>query len=290
VKKHVKVQKKNIGFQKNLLEALNMASGDICWMLGSDDALDPEFFFDFYQNVVLVIKADVYIANRTRCNLNLVPNRVDNFIKFENTKICNVSNLGGLLEWCDAAQTVDSLGCFISSVGYSAAMRDCMLNRASKETMYEHNIFPHVLLHWGVVAKRHQTLFCYSPTPVVLWRGDNSSFSATQLSRCRDLQLAFLSVGLEDRPRARVLELVAFHYGRYLRLPDILSADLTPRDLTEVLRLFQNAFVVYGVILPLRLIPKRIRLKLVNIVYFRIKRNRIGNKILRKLGFETRFH
>lgn len=106
---------KNMGFDKNILKVVEIATGDYCWLMGSDDALGQNAIKKIARE--LESKCDVYLCNRTECNINLNPQREKLWLS-QTTKdqIFNFSNKIQLLDYLNKSRSLGALFSFISSI------------------------------------------------------------------------------------------------------------------------------------------------------------------------------
>ena len=59
----------NLGFDLNMIQAVDMASGDYCWLLGSDDIALPGSLDFLLQQIQSGY--DIYLFNRIDCDIDL---------------------------------------------------------------------------------------------------------------------------------------------------------------------------------------------------------------------------
>jgi len=63
---------KNMGFDHNLLKAVEIASGEYCWLMGSDDTI-VEGALRKVLNKLKFNKNDILLCERIECNINIKP-------------------------------------------------------------------------------------------------------------------------------------------------------------------------------------------------------------------------
>nr|WED68346.1 glycosyltransferase family 2 protein [Pectobacterium colocasium] len=64
-----KKNEKNIGPDRNYLAAVSLASGDYCWLLGSDDLLSPDALYKL--GIVISSKCDLYLCDRKEFDMEM---------------------------------------------------------------------------------------------------------------------------------------------------------------------------------------------------------------------------
>jgi len=182
-------QHTNIGFQKNLLKAIELSSGNYIWLMGSDDAITPEAWTklskDIYTN-----KYDVLIYNRLLCDPFLNQCKPDQYVNIQNNTLKTEfdSAMPNLVKYINSSLTVDALGCFISTLIFSEAVKTKLMVVASDLNRdYSINNWPHVMVLWKLLDSDSSYTIAYDSTPIVKWRSGNSSFSLNEFSKYCDL-------------------------------------------------------------------------------------------------------
>ena len=222
----VEYQKEFVSAQSNILKALNLATGDYIWLIGSDDKLIGKAC----EIKRVLSNADpryLVIVNRLCCDKNLLEAISDNY--FGDSILTNtdfpISSEGGMREFFSHARTVDALGCFISSLIFSRALLEDFLKFSCKNKVFYNNLFPHVYSIWSLVRRGVITGISYEPAPLVAWRGQNSSCLYDWVVKCRDLLRVSALFSRESPLVCEMMKkLIINHYGNSIKEGKILTS------------------------------------------------------------------
>ncbi|WP_108869583.1 glycosyltransferase family 2 protein [Aquimarina aquimarini] len=178
----------NIGFQKNLINCLDMAKGQYVWIFGSDDTISEKYSFDFITSH-LQSNNELYITNRELCDTEMNTYGVDNYFRTNFTKenTWNWSDKEDFISYLDDVKSVNALGCFISSLIVKKDTIDEIIRLSKIDDFYLSNIFPHVYIFLKIKNNSTQFNVTYLPFPIVKWRADNSSFADNNFDKYIDL-------------------------------------------------------------------------------------------------------
>ena len=164
------------GIDQDLSKTLELAKGDYCWLMSSDDALKPGAI----QRVLDEIKLghDIYLCNRTDCDRNLRPirNRIWLPNKFKN-HVFNLSKKTELIEYLKACQLLGALFSYISSI---IVCRKSW-NEVEYNGTFNGSNYAHVFRLLSIT--KNGGLLKYISDSLVLSRGDNDSFRDKGLLR-----------------------------------------------------------------------------------------------------------
>jgi len=163
-------QERNLGFDKNLLNAVKLAQGEYCWLMGSDDVIRPGAINRMLKE--LKEGFDIYLCNRTWCSFELVP-IVDNFwlSKRIPDRCFNLSNKNELNCYLNSSMSLGALFGFMSSdVFKREKWNNVNFNESFLGTAYSH---VYMLLSF---IKKGSCRLKYIKESLVFCRGFNDSF------------------------------------------------------------------------------------------------------------------
>ena len=104
----------NVGADRNYLKAVELASGDYCWLFGSDDVIKEHAI----AKVLSEIKsgADVYLCGLTLCTLDMTPIEKHRVLKIESDKVFNLSNEHERRQYFELADSTTAFFSFLGSL------------------------------------------------------------------------------------------------------------------------------------------------------------------------------
>jgi abequosyltransferase len=158
------------GVDSDMVKAVELARGEYCWFISADDVIKPGSL----KRVLSEIETgnDVYLCNRTDCDINMVPFGDRYFLK-KNVKdsVFNLHNNYDLVNYLRLSTAVGALFSFISSLIFK---RSGWIRIPDKEyaygTCYCHAFILLSLIHYHCTLK-------YIREPLVSCRIGNDSFS-----------------------------------------------------------------------------------------------------------------
>jgi abequosyltransferase len=157
------------GIDKDIAKSMEMAKGDYCWLLSSDDVLKRGAI----DRILSEIAAghDVYLCNRTECDINLHPvyNR-SWFSRNTDDAVFNLSRKSELLRYFNKAQ---SIGAFFSYMSSIIVLRK-KWNATGYDDKYTGTNYAHAFRLFTMLLNGGQLK--YVKDPLVLCRGENDSF------------------------------------------------------------------------------------------------------------------
>jgi abequosyltransferase len=115
----------NQGADRNYLKSVEIATGDYCWILGSDDPIAPGAI-DVLRHTIATRTPTIVLFNRMLCTLDLTPVREDHFIDIGRSDgawfdFSRPDELEGYLE---AARSMCATFSYLSSMAFSRAAWD----------------------------------------------------------------------------------------------------------------------------------------------------------------------
>jgi abequosyltransferase len=164
----------NNGVDRDLARAVELAEGDYCWLLSSDDVLRPNAVGRMLDEIQR--GRDLYLCNRTECTFALSVIRSVPWLS-ERYGDCDfdLTSSSGLMEYLGAAQSLGALFSYISSLIVSRKRWGTV---ALDATVWGTN-YAHVFRIMSFL--RQQGLLRYIREPLVMCRGRNDSFSGRGL-------------------------------------------------------------------------------------------------------------
>src|SRR5260221_3513416 len=162
---------KKSGVDLDLSKTVELAGGDYCWLMSSDDVLTPGAIQRVLDEIAL--GHTVYLLNRTMCDRNLRPLRRKNSWLSNGTadSVYNFTDRSELIAYLNAAESIGALFSYISSIVVS---REKWSATAFDERFAGSN-YAHVFRLFSMLKVGGSTLK-YIKEPFVLCRGDNDSF------------------------------------------------------------------------------------------------------------------
>ena len=103
------------GIDKDLARTVELATGDYCWLLSSDDVLKPGAL----QRIMNEIKRglDIYLCNRTICDVRLIPLEDQLWISSKvHDRTFNLVSNADWISYFNEAQSIGALFSYISSI------------------------------------------------------------------------------------------------------------------------------------------------------------------------------
>ena len=166
------------GVDLDLSKTVELATGDYCWLMSSDDALKPGAI----QRVSDGIKLghDVYLLNRTMCDRRLRPTRRSKLwlSRSATNRVYHFSNKDELLAYLKAARSIGALFSYVSSI----VVQRNKWNEVGYDERFTGSNFAHVFRLFSILRERGSTLK-YIRESCILCRGDNDSFMDKGIGR-----------------------------------------------------------------------------------------------------------
>lgn len=160
----------NLGADRNYLRVVDLALGDYCWFLGSDDVVKPGAVDRILQETKH--DYDIYLGNRTECNKELHPESNRFWLKSSvDDAVFNLSNQKELLEYLNNAISLGALFSYLSSIVFRREKWHMVhYDDNFTGTAYSHVFMLMSIINYGCKLK-------YIKDSIVLCRGGNDSFS-----------------------------------------------------------------------------------------------------------------
>lgn len=160
---------KNIGVDSDMTKSVELANGEYCWFMSSDDKVKP----GAVKRIMEEIKSgyDIYICNRTECNFSLKPIKNRSWLAKEiGDTVFDLSSRAELRDYLYKSRSIGALFSYCSSIIFKRKTWNLIgYNDKFTGTGYAHvdRLFS---------FKRFGSKLMYIKEPLVLCRGDNDSF------------------------------------------------------------------------------------------------------------------
>lgn len=157
------------GIDKDMAKAVELAQGDYCWLLSSDDALKSGAIDRVLREIASGY--DIYLCNRTECDRNLKPIHNRSWLSHnKGDAVFNFSSKSELLHYFSQAKSIGALFSYMSSIIVSRTKWDDIgYDGRFTGTNYAHAFRLFTILNNGGMLK-------YIKDSLVLCRGENDSF------------------------------------------------------------------------------------------------------------------
>lgn len=160
----------NLGADRNYLRVVELASGEYCWLFGSDDTLVPGAIGGIMQE--LQCDYDIILSNRIECDINL--NQLRNQYWLDSKSGSCAYNFSDIREIKSYFQNARSLGALFSYLS-SIVVRRKTWNDIKFDEAFIGTAYAHVYILLSIVLKG--SILKYHVEPTVLCRGENDSFA-----------------------------------------------------------------------------------------------------------------
>lgn len=160
----------NVGADKNYLKTVELATGDYCWLFGSDDVLRENALKDFEEVYQSNPNHGVYLSNRLECDLNMEIQSKRNWTNLKaTTNTFNFRESDEIMEYLISSLSLGALFSFISSV---VVRRNSWIQQVVDEE-YIGSLYSHVFMIFGILR---DSSFCFINEYYVKCRTNNDSF------------------------------------------------------------------------------------------------------------------
>jgi len=239
----------NMGVDRDMAKAVDLARGAYCWLMSSDDLLKHDAITIMMNEINS--GADIYLCNVTLCSSAMQPIRDTKFLSDSRSdNVFDLCDKNQLQNYLNLATSNNALFCYMSSIVFRrASWLDVEYNERFSNTGYAH-----VFRLFSFIKKR--CLVKYIPSALVLNRSGNDSFSDKGIEKryMLDFDGYFLLANelfASDPQIKREFLQVMTREHRWYRLIKLRSAVQTSawKDITSKLLLFgytRRALAVYG--------------------------------------------
>lgn len=173
---HYHLREVNMGVDRDLAKAVELAQADYCWLMSSDDVLLPGAVGRILDEIRSAYA--VYLCNRIDCDRDLNPIREKRWLsKGPRERVFDLSSESGLLAYFDEARSLGALFSYISTIVFA--------RRRWNTIAYDEGLtgthYAHVYRLFS--ALRLAPSLKYLDYPLVWCRGYNDSFAASGYAR-----------------------------------------------------------------------------------------------------------
>lgn len=163
-------RERNMGLDKDLAGAVELAQGEYCWLMSSDDVLKPGAIHRILHEIKF--GHDIYLCNRTECDRNLHPVKDGSWLAREfGDHVFDLSTKSQLIAYFNESQSLGALFSYISSVIVNRKKWDeTKYDEVFKGSNYAHVFRLFSIINNGGVLK-------YIKAGLVFCRRGNDSFS-----------------------------------------------------------------------------------------------------------------
>ena len=165
----------NMGADRNYLRAVEIANGDYCWLMGSDDCVAP----DAINKMLKHLKgADIYLVGRMEANFNLEKLQDRYWLnEQELDQEFDFSSNKEITRYFNACRSIGGIFSYLSSI----VVKRESWSRFPCEEKFIGTLYSHVYVLLSMVMNGC-TLF-YSKEPMIICRGGNDSFYTDGIQR-----------------------------------------------------------------------------------------------------------
>ncbi|MBN2816770.1 MAG: glycosyltransferase family 2 protein [Campylobacterales bacterium] len=159
----------NQGADRNYLKTVELASGEYCWFLGSDDTIDKQAIKRILTEIQLA--CDIYLCSEYLCDLNMKPYAIHYLLDEKvDDRIFDFNNDSELYEYFTLAQSQSALFGYLSSIIFKREK----WNRITYDETYTGTLYSHMFMLYSFIE--HGCKIKYIKEPLVFWRSGNDSF------------------------------------------------------------------------------------------------------------------
>lgn len=159
----------NIGADRNYLKAVELASGEYCWLFGSDDIMKENAIAKILSEIKS--KADLYLCGLTLCTLDMTPITNHRVLKIESDKVFDLGNEQERVNYFELAETTTAFFSFLGSLIVRKQRWDEVV---INEDIFIGSLWSHVAKIFGMLPEG--LIIKYIHESLLNKRGDNDSF------------------------------------------------------------------------------------------------------------------
>lgn len=202
----------NIGAERNFFKSVEIAEGEFCWIIGSDDKVKDGLLKYVLKQLYYNNDISVYIANFDVCDINMkFMYKRYNLRKGIIKSIYDFSKENDIKDYLNYSTNQNALGCFISiSIFNRKQWNKIGLNEKTIGTGY-----PHVYNILKILLNSNGKLK-YINKSIVLYRCGNDSFFVDSKQRLfldfKGIPLIAKELGLKGGIKKYYLKLIIKHY------------------------------------------------------------------------------
>ena len=163
-------REKNQGVDRDLAKAVELAQGDYCWLMSSDDVLKPGAIDRILHEIEF--GHDIYLCNRTECDRSLHPVKDRSWLGREfSDHVFTLLRKSELIAYFNASQSLGGLFSYISSIIVSRKK----WTEIKYDEVFTGSNYAHVFRLFSII--KNGGVLKYIKAGLVYCRQGNSSFS-----------------------------------------------------------------------------------------------------------------
>lgn len=240
----------NMGVDRDMATAVELARGEYCWLMSSDDLIKPGAISRMLEEIQS--GADIYLCDITLCNSDMQPIRGLKFLSdHRSTNQFDLMDREQFLTYLNLATSNNALFCYMCVIVFRrSSWASVGFNERFSRTGYAH-----VFTLLSFIKMR--CLIKYIPSALVLNRPDNDSFSSQGIEKRFMLDFdGYLLLANElfyDDPQVKraFLQVMSREHPWYrlIKLRSAIQSAAAWREISSRLLVFgytRRALAVYG--------------------------------------------
>ena len=167
---------KNVGADRNYMKVADLASGEYCWLMGSDDIIPDGSIAQII--ALLTTNPDIAIIGRNICTIDLAPMGSESFLEARvSAREFDFSSHQELLEYLHACRSLGGVFSYLSAI----IVRRSTWQSVHFDESFIGTAYSHVYVLMKIALNGAK--ISYTPGPLVTFRGGNDSFKTNLLAR-----------------------------------------------------------------------------------------------------------
>ena len=158
----------NLGADRNYLRVVDHATGEYCWLFGSDDEMPAGSIIHILEE--LESGCDIYLAGVTLCDIEMRAQLEHHIFKSRDGQVFDVRNAGSREKFFANALTTTALFSFLGSI----VVRKSRWDAIQVPDRFIGSLWAHTAKCMGMFEEGLRVK--YLPRSLVMKRGDNDSF------------------------------------------------------------------------------------------------------------------
>lgn len=164
---------KNLGADLNYLKVVELATGEYCWFIGSDDLIIKNKLKEVLEYIEKNKKINIFLGNRIECNIDMVPKLTRRWLKktINSDKIYDFEIKTESLSYLKENTSLGGLFSYLSSIIFKT--------EEWRKFNYDYDYVGTMYIHVDILLRllmQNKSKILYIYEPVVLCRGENDSF------------------------------------------------------------------------------------------------------------------
>lgn len=159
----------NQGADINYLKTVELAVGEYCWFLGSDDTIEKHAIQRILREIEL--GCDIYLSSEYLCDLKMKPYTIHHLLDERvEDRVFNFNDDSELYEYFTLAQSQSALFGYLSSIIFKRVK----WNKINYDDSYTGTLYSHMFMLYSFIE--YGCKLKYIKEPLVYWRSGNDSF------------------------------------------------------------------------------------------------------------------